>query len=167
MKKVLFLSSFGILVFMLSACSAISSVSDASIKPGDRVGSFTLSTADEKTAGFPHNYTCIENGGQLSCEASVGALVNISPSFYDNTGQGRIEELWSEMTYTMLINGQLVNLQSFGPIDVANPMVSSVRKWNIAVVTQEPGEIIVQHSIVFDGKPDDFTVIWTFIEPLK
>jgi hypothetical protein len=69
------------------------------------------------------------------------------------------------MTYEMLIEGRQVNLQAFGYIDVLNPAVGSVRKWDIAMVTEKPGQIIVQHSVVFDGKPDKFTVTWTFTEP--
>ena len=155
----------GLLVIFLSACSAASQAADGPINPGDQVGDFVFSIADEKIAGLPHNYTCTENGNELVCETTAGTQVNISPSFFDDTHKGRIEELWSDISHEMLIEGRQVNLQAFGYIDVPNPVVGSVRKWNVAVVTKKPGEIIVHHAIVFDGKPDEFTVTWTFTEP--
>ena len=165
MKKVVVQSILGLLAIILCACSAASQATDRPITPGDQVGDFAFSTADEKIAGLPHNYTCTENGDDLACKTTAGTRVNISPSFYDNTFKGRIDELWSGMTYEMLIEGRQVNLEAFGYIDVPNPSVGSVRKWNVAMVTEKPGEIIVQHSVVFDGKPDKFTVTWTFTEP--
>lgn len=165
MKKVVVLSIVGLLAIFLSACSADSQATNGSINPGDQVGDFVFSTADEKIAGFPHNYSCTENGNELACKTTAGTRVNISPSYYDDTHKGRIEELWSDSTHEMLIEGRKVNLQAFGYIDVPNPVVGSVRKWNVAMVTEKPGEIIVHHAIVFNGKPDEFTVTWTFTEP--
>jgi hypothetical protein len=165
MNKVMVQSIAGLLAIFLCGCSTVSQVSVGPIAPGDHVDDFVFSTADEKIAGFPHNYTCTENGNDLTCKTTAGTRVNISPSFYDDTFKGRIEELWSGMTYEMVIGGRPVNLQAFGYIDVPNPAVGSVRKWNVAMVTEKPGEIVVHHSVVFDGKPDDFSVTWTFTEP--
>ena len=165
MKKVMVQSIVGLLAIFLSACSAASQATDEPITPGDQVGDLAFSTADEKIAGFPHNYSCTENGNELACKTTAGTRVNISPSYFDDTHKGRIEELWSGSTHEMLIEGRKVNLQAFGYIDVPNPAVGSVRKWNVAMVTEKPGEIIVHHSIVFNGKPDEFTVTWTFTEP--
>lgn len=154
MKKIMVQSIVGLLAIFLSACSVATQATNGLINPGDQVGDFVFSTADEKIAGVPHNYTCTENSDELACKTTAGTRVNISPSFYDDTRKGRIEELWSGITHEMLIEGRQVNLQAFGYIDVPNPAVGSVRKWNVAMVTEKPGEIIVQHSIVFDGKPD-------------
>jgi hypothetical protein len=48
MKRVVVLSIVGLLVIFLSACSADSQATNASINPGDQVGDFVFSTADEK-----------------------------------------------------------------------------------------------------------------------
>lgn len=135
------------------------------ITPGNKVGEFIFSTADEKIAGYPHNYSCTENGNDLTCKTTAGTLVNISPSYFDDTRKGRIEQLWTDSTHEMIIEGRKVNLQAFGYIDVPNIVMGSVRKWNVAMVTEKPGEIKVSHSIVFDGKPDEFTVTWIFTAP--
>jgi hypothetical protein len=165
MKKVVVLSIVGLLAIFLSACSAGSQATNGLINPGDQVGDFVFSTADAKIAGLPHNYSCTENGDELVCKTTAGTQVNISPSYFDDTHEGRIEELWADSTHEMLIGDRKVNLQAFGYIDVPNPVVGSVRKWNVAMVTEKPGEIIVHHSIVFNGKPDEFTVTWIFTEP--
>lgn len=165
MKKAVVLLIVGLLAIILSACSSGSQATNEVINPGDQVGDFVFSTADAKIAGLPHNYTCTENGDDLVCKTTAGTQVNISPSFFDDTHKGRIEELWSDSTHEMLIEDRKANLPAFGYIDVPNPVVGSVRKWNIAMVTEKPGEIIVYHSIVFDGKPDEFKVTWIFTEP--
>jgi hypothetical protein len=165
MKKVMVQSIVGLLTIFLSACSAATQATYGPINPGDQVGEFFFSTADAKIAGVPHNYTCTENGDKLACTTTAGTRVNISPSYYDDTPPNDIDEIWAASTHEMLIEGRQVNLQAFGYIDVPNPVVGSVRKWNVAIVTDKPGEIIVQHSVVFDGKPDEFTVTWTFTEP--
>jgi hypothetical protein len=165
MKKVVVLSIIGLLAIFLSACSAGSQATNELINPGDQVGGFVFSTADAKTAGLPHNYSCAENGDELVCKATAGTRVNISPSYFDDTHKGKIEELWSDSTHQMSIEDRKVNLQAFGYIDVPNPVMGTVRKWNVAIVTEKPGEIIVHHTIVFNEKPDEFTVTWIFTEP--
>jgi hypothetical protein len=165
MKRVVVLSIVGLLAVLLGACSSRENATNGLINPGDQVRDFVFSTADVKTAGLPHNYSCTENGDELVCETTAGTRVNISPSYYDDTRKGRIEQLWSDSTHEMLIEDQKVNLQAFGYIDVPNPAMGSVRKWNVAMVTEKPGEIIVHHSIVFNGKPDEFNVTWVFTEP--
>lgn len=165
MHKFFNLAIVGLLAVILSSCAADSVQTQGPINPGDRVGDFVFSTADEKIAGFPHNYSCTEKGDAVACKTTVGTRVNISPSYYDDSFSGNIEVLWSESRHEMIIEGRKVNLQSFGYIDVPNPAVGSVRKWNVAMVTDKPGVIIVQHSGMWKGEPFTFTVTWTFTEP--
>lgn len=165
MKKVVRLSILGLFALILCACSPNFQTTNGLINPGDRVGDFVFSTGDEKIATFPHNYACTENGNEIACKTTAGTRVNISPSFYDETHTGNIEKMWANSTFEMTIENRKVNLPAFGYLDVPNPLMGSVRKWNVAMVTEKPGEIIVHHAIVLDGKPQEFTVTWTFTQP--
>ena len=165
MKKAIVQSIVGLLVVFLTACSAVSQATNEPINPGDRLGDFVFSIGDKKIAGVPHNYSCTENGDALACKTTAGTRVNISPSYYDDSFKGKIEDLWSESDHEMQIEGRQVNLQAFGYFDVPNPAVGSVRKWNVAMITDKPGEIVVEHSGVWGGESFKFTVTWTFTEP--
>jgi hypothetical protein len=165
MHKVMVRSIVGLLVVLLCACSGVSRANNGQIKPGDQVGDFVFSIGEVKIAGFPHNYSCTESGDALDCKTTAGTRVNISPSYYDDSFSGKIEQQWSESEHEMLIEGRQVSLPDFGYIDVPNPAVGSVRKWNVAMLTDKPGVIVVQHSGVFGGQPFQFTTTWTFTAP--
>ena len=165
MRMLTILSLIGCLTILCCACAAASPPANQPINPGDRLGDFVFSTGDVSIAGLPHNYTCTESETTTDCKTTAGTQVNISPSFFDNTHSGKIDDLWSEISHEMLIDGRPINLQAFGYIDVPNPMVGSVRKWNVAMLTDKPGSIVVQHSGVFAGKPFQYTATWTFTAP--
>ena len=50
-------------------------------------------------------------------------------------------------------------------IDFNNPMVGTVRVWNVVIVTDKPGKIAAHSTEVVGGDPFDGTVILAFTAP--
>ena len=48
----------------------------------------------------------------------------------------------------MFIEGRPVDLQAFGTTDFDNPMVGTVRVWNVVIVTDTPGKITAHSTEV-------------------
>jgi hypothetical protein len=91
----------------------------------------------------------------------VGTKVNVSNSFYGKD----LDAIWSRHTYDMSIEGRLVNLEAFGPIDTSHPVVGKLRNWNVVIVSDKPGTISIQGSSQLDGETVEMNVILTFIAP--
>ncbi|HSB65494.1 MAG TPA: hypothetical protein VLD65_02895 [Anaerolineales bacterium] len=66
----------------------------------------------------------------------------------------------------MFINDRQVDLQAFGTIDYNHPQVRIIRFGNVVVVTDQPGEIKVRDSGLFDnGDPFTSTSNYVFSKP--
>jgi hypothetical protein len=169
MKKILYLPLITLFVIFLDACTKAAPQSvDEMINPGDRIGDFLITTRDGEDVIFVTKLHCpFDNSTQTeSCEQPVGTKVNVSQGVFADSSSGKtVDELWSEQTHEMLIEGRPVNLQAFGSVDFNNPMVGTVRVWNVVVVTDKPGKITASSKGVVGGDPWNYTAIITFSAP--
>ena len=154
---------------MLAACGgAAKPEATGPINPGDKIGDILITTGDGEDVVFVTKLHCPSDGSTSteSCEQPVGTKVNVSQGIYGDPSTGKsLDELWSEQTYEMTIEGRPVNLQAFGSVDFSHPAVGTVRVWNVAVATEKPGKITARSTGVVGGDPWDYTAIISFIAP--
>jgi hypothetical protein len=139
------------------------------INPGDKIGDFLITIGDSEDVIFVTKLHCPFDASTSteSCEQPVGTKVNVGLGIYDDnlSGGKTLDELWSEQTHEMFIDGRPVNLQAFGAIDFNNPMVGTVRVWNVVIITDKPGKIKARSTGIVGGDPFDYTAVLTFSAP--
>ena len=166
MKKPVDLTLIVLFVFILGACTtATPQSSDEMINPGDKIGDFLITTGNGEDVIFVTKLHCpFDNSTQTeSCEQPIGTKVNVSQGIFADPSIGKtLDELWSEQTHEMFIEGRPVNLQAFGSVDFNNPMVGTVRVWNVVIVTDKPSKITARSTGVVGGDPWNYTAIITF-----
>lgn len=169
MKKLVYLTFIVLFAFILSSCAkATPPPAEGMINPGDKTGDFLITTGDGEDVIFVTKLHCPfdESAQTESCEQPVGTKVNVSNGIFDDSSDGiTLDELWSEQTYEMFIEGRPVNLQAFGTVDFNNPMVGTVRVWNVVIVTDKPGKIIAYSKGIVGGDAWNYTAIITFSAP--
>jgi len=170
MKKIIYLTLIMLFVIVLGACAKTTpQSSDEMINPGDKIGDFLINTGDNESVTFLANIHCPldQSTGIKSCELPVGTKLNVSSCIYDdNLNSGKnLDELWSESTFAILIEGRPVNLQPFGSIDITHSFLGKIRQWNVVIVTDKPSKIAVKNSVVVDGESFEYNFIMSFIAP--
>jgi hypothetical protein len=176
MKKLVYLTISVQLAVFLGACatatpiaSATPTASEEMINPGDKIGDFLITIGDSEDVIFVTKLHCpFDNStGKESFEQPVGTMVNVGLGIYDDnlSGGKTLDELWSEQTHEMFIDGRPVNLQAFGAIDFNNPMVGTVRVWNVVIVTDKPGKIKAHSTGIVGGDPFGYIAMLTFSVP--
>ena len=65
----------------------------------------------------------------------------------------------------MTINGRPVNLQAFGSIDQKHPSVGMMRRWNVVIAAEIPGEITIHYEGTVGDKNFEDTSTYVFILP--
>lgn len=169
MKKSVYLTLIVLFVLSLGACTTEKLQSSKSmINPGDKIGDFLITTGDGEDVIFVTKIHCpYDKRTQIeTCTQFVGEKVNVGLGIFADIPTGKtLDELWSEQTHEMMIEGHPVNLQAFGSIDFNNPMVGTVRVWNVVIVTDKPGKLSAHSTGVVGGGPIDYTAILTFITP--
>ena len=177
MKKPVYLMLIVLFVFILGACATAtpqpvietqSQPNEGMINPGDKIGDFFITTGNGEDVIFVTKLHCpFDNSTQTeSCEQPIGTKVNVSQGIFADPSIGKtLDELWSEQTHEMFIEGHPVNLQAFGFVDFNNSMVGTVRVWNVVIVTDKPGKITAYSKGVVGGDPWNYTAIITFTAP--
>jgi hypothetical protein len=155
-------------MWSVAACASVTQTPSVEpIKPGDKIGDFLITTGDEADAANSHDLNCSQQGeGETYlCDSIVGTNLNVSNGIYDDQYSGKLDELWSNHTYAMTIDGRPVNLQAFGSLDYKHPTVGMMRFWNVVIVAEKPGEITVHSTGVAGDDPFDDTTTYVFIAP--
>ena len=169
MKKLIQLPFIALFAIILGACATATPPSnDAIINPGDKIGDFLITTGVGEDVIFVTKLHCPfdSNTQTESCEQPLGTKVNISQGIFADSSTGKtLDEVWSEQVHEMMIEGHPVNLQAFGSVDFSNPVVGTVRVWNVVIVTDKPGKITAQSKGVAGGDPWNYTAIITFTAP--
>jgi hypothetical protein len=175
-KKPVYLTLIVLFVFILGACTTAtpqpvetpSQRIEGMINPGDKIGDFLITTGDGEDVIFVTKLHCpFDSSTETeSCEQPVGTKVNVSQGIFADPSIGKtLDELWSEQTHEMVIEGRPVNLQAFGSVDFSQPVVGTVRVWNVVIVTDKPGKITAHSKGVVGGDPWNYTAIITFTAP--
>jgi hypothetical protein len=169
MKKIVYLPLITLFVIILGACAKTAPQSvNGMINPGDKVGDFLITTGGGEDVIFVTKLHCpFDSSTQTeSCEQSAGTKVNVSQGIFADPSSGKtLDELWSEQTHEMIIKDRPVNLQAFGSVDFNNPMVGTVRVWNVVIITDKPGKISAHSKGVVGGEPWSYTASITFTAP--
>jgi hypothetical protein len=170
MNKPVYLLLVMLFVLILGACAKATSPSnDGMINPGDKIGDFLITSGNSEDIIYAAKLHCPYDSstGIESCEQPVGTKFNVGEGVYDdNPSSGKtLDEYWSEQTHEMFIEGRPVNLHAFGSVDFNNPMVGTVRVWNVVIVTDKPGKISAHSKGVVGGDPFDYTAVITFTAP--
>jgi hypothetical protein len=169
MKRLVCLTLIVMFAITLGACaSATSQPDDGIINPGDKIGNFLITTGSGEDIIFVTKLHCpFDSSAETeSCEQPVGTKVNVSQGIFADPSSGKtLDELWSEQSHEMVIEGRPVNLPAFGSVDFSNPMVGTVRVWNVVIVTDKPGKITARSTGVVGGDPFDYTAVLTFSAP--
>lgn len=156
MKNLMAFLTISLAALVLSACSAGAS---GSIKPGDKVGDFTItqggSDSVEKVFGWGSAGVCQKQQGEEAwvCQIATDEKVNVSVGIYADSSSGKsLQEVWDEHTFKMFINDQPVDLAAFGWVDVTHPQVGAMRWYDIAIQADQEGEIVVRGEGVVSGQ---------------
>ena len=165
MKKLLYLAIALLCIVLLEGCGKPALPTDLTINPGDRIGDFLITTGGADASHLTPFDCKQETTAKETCTVSLSRKINVSWGIYDDTRSGKLDELWLGHTYAMLIEGRPFNLRAYGPIDVYHPTVGTMRKWNVVIVADKPGQITIHHSLVVAGEPSEETLILVFIAP--
>ena len=169
MRKLIYVILIALFSVIVGACAKTApQPGDEMINPGDRIGDFLITTGDSEDVIFVTKLHCpFDSSTETeSCEQPVGTKVNVSQGiFADLANKKTVDEVWSEQTHEMIIEGRPVNLQAFGSVDFSHPVVGTVRVWNVVVVTDKPGKITAHSKGVAGGDPWNYIAIITFTAP--
>ena len=164
MNKLAYLAAIVLCIIALEACGKAALPTDVSINPGDRLGDFLITTGDDTNQ--LRSVDCTPEGtDKETCTVSVDRKINVSYGVCDDSRTGKLNALWLNQTYEMLIEGRPVNLQAFGPIDTYHPTIGTTRRWNVVIAAEKPGRITIHHSMVAGGEPAEGTLTLVFIAP--
>jgi hypothetical protein len=143
--------------------------SSDSIRPGDMVGDFLVTTGEEGNFKYGFQLDCSEKTSEqktlTSCKSPVDEIINITTGIYDDTNSGKLDEYWSNSNYQLFIEGRPVDLQAFGTVEYTHPIVGVIRFWNVVISTSKPGELNVNDSGVAGGDAFESTTTFTFSTP--
>lgn len=169
MRKLPYVVILILLGFVFTACARTPGPGETQqIEPGDKIGDFTITTGVQGNFIYGFDVQCSEPSADntYSCNATVGESVNVSTGLYDTTGKGKLDEVWANSQYQMFINDRPVDLAAFGTIDYNHAQVGTIRFGNVVIVADQPGEITVRDSGLFDnGDPFSSTSTYVFTQP--
>lgn len=157
------------LVFVITACQSTGQSLNAAFRPGDSINGMSLTTgaADAPPLwAFCSGSQEGEYSKTFNCRApalptlAIGHLFLLSEETFAGLG-------WSELAWQLSINGQPVDLESFGTFDYAMPSMakspSPVREvfekataWNVVLTNLNPGE----HTLHFLAQNDTDSYTW-------
>jgi hypothetical protein len=160
--------SAGLLILM-TACQAAGQSVNMAFRPGDTIDGMGLTTgaADAPSLlAFCSGSRGSDHMQTFDCRApvlpalAIGHLFLLTDEAFANLG-------WSDLVWELSINGQPVDLESFGTFDYVMPSMakspSPVREvfekataWNIVLTNLNPGE----HTLRFQAHNDTQSYSW-------
>ncbi len=153
----------------LPSRAAIVPAENEIVNPGDRVGHFSVVADNGEDVVHIGGMHCLfdRRTNTAFCEQPVGTKVNVGLNVYARSpslgGKG-LDDYWSGATHEMMIESRPVNLQAFGSVDADDPVVGTVRFWNVVVETDEPGTIRIRSAGTLGGDPFRYTTILQYTE---
>lgn len=162
------LLSVGLLV-LLTACQAAGQPLSAAFRPGDTINGMGLTTGAAEAPSllaFCSSSQLSDHMKSFDCRApvlptlAIGNLFLLSDEAFASLG-------WSDLVWEFSINGQPVDLESFGTFDYVMPSMakspSPVREvfekataWNVVLTNLNPGE----HTLRFLAQSDTESYTW-------
>jgi hypothetical protein len=160
--------SAGLLVLM-TACQAADQSVNVAFRPGDTIDGMGLATGAAEAPPLSAFCSGSEQGDHMQtfdCRApvlpalAIGHLFLLTDEAFANLG-------WSDLAWELSINGQPVDLESFGTFDYVMPYIakspSPIREvfekataWNVVLTNLNPGE----HTLRFLAQSDTDSYTW-------
>ena len=168
MKNLACLTLAVLCAILLGACAGTTPQTvGGPINPGDKIGDFTVAKGASEGVDLWWRLSCDEESAEKeTCQSTLGTKVNVSWGFYADTNAGKdLDTVWSSHTLNMEIGGRPVNLQAFGSIEYAHPMMGKMRYWNVVIVTDKPGEITVHSAGGVEGESSETNLTLVFSRP--
>jgi len=155
---------------LLASCTTTEPQPSADpINPGETIGHYEVTTheAGDVRYGWELDTECVHREGKTvnTCELSVGAYVNVSVGVYDDSPSKTLDEIWSEQTYSMEIDGRPVELEEFGYTESVHPVVGAIRYWDVVITASAPIEIVVSSNGTVNGDALVDTTTYVFSRP--
>jgi dienelactone hydrolase len=122
------------------------------IRPGDIVDG-VLVTTGQVGNDMMFDIPCEKKGDVDSCTQTLGRPINITAVVYEETPE-KLQAAWNTFEYTLMINGQQVDLAAFGTIDFIHERTGLyMRAYNVVLIAENPATITTYDvgSIVPDG----------------
>jgi hypothetical protein len=157
------------LLLVLTACQAAGQPLSAAFRPGDNLDGMKLTTGAEDAPPL-WAFCAGSQGGDhvktFDCRApvlqtlAIGHLFLLSEETFAGLG-------WSDLVWELAINGQAVDLESFGTFDYVMPSMAKspspvrevfqkVTAWNVVLTNLNPGE----HTLRFLAQSDTDSYTW-------
>ena len=155
---------------LVSSCSrADGQLSADPINPGETIGQYEVTTheAGDVRYGWELDTGCVHGEGKKvnRCELPVGAYVNVSVGVYDDSPSKTLDEIWSEQTYSMEMDGRSVELEKFGYAESVHPVVGPIRYWDVVITASAPIEVVVSSNGTVNGEALVDTTTYVFGGP--
>lgn len=161
--------SIGWIVILAACQSAGPAGGGAMFRPGDNLGGMNLTTG---AADAPPLWAFCSNPQEnthirtLECRAPVLPTLAIGHAFL-LADEALTNLNWSELVWEMSIDGQAVDLESFGTFEYVMPTMtedsSFVREvfkkaiaWNVVLTNLNPGE----HTLYFRAQSETNSYLW-------
>jgi hypothetical protein len=153
-----------ILILFLAACTEPTPDHETTkdmIALGDTVGEMRFTRIDEYDGLFGLEIYCDDDNpeqiGQsvqeYACETVEGSRVflNCLGAYADSTDE--LDKIWEDVTWSMTVDGQPVDLPSFGTVDMVAYWDSDVpiRSWSVVIENVSAG----QHEIICNWADED------------
>lgn len=157
------------LLALLTACQAAGQSLNVAFRPGDTIDGMGLATGASEAPPLSAFCSGSQQGDHMQtfdCRApvlstlAIGHLFLLSDEAFANLG-------WSDLAWELSINGQPVDLESFGTFDYVMPSMakrpSPVREvfekataWNVVLTNLNPGD----HTLRFLAQSDTDSYTW-------
>lgn len=147
-----------LMVFGLASCAK------STINPGDKVGSFLITTGKIDEVTFMYELDS-SNAVSYETEFEIPWGTKLVCTYGIFNPNENLDVAWSKQTYTLEINGRPVNLPSFGTIDQEHPVVGTMRFYNVVIEADKPGKITVRNAGNTGTTDFDDTFTLIFLPP--
>lgn len=178
MNKILLVAFNVLMISVLITCQSVVELSTdiSMLKPGDKVGDMVITTGAAKApplwafCATPQEYN---DTITLDCEVPPLPKLAIGHTFGVADLAPQTSDV-SELTWTLSLDGQLVDLLAFGTFDIVTPGLANhpslVREafrkttvWDVALENPTLGKHILQGSVVANGRTYAWIVNFTVL----
>jgi len=143
---------------LLTACtsSAVETSQEDMIQPGDMIGETVIRKTVDESETFPVLWHfCDAMLAALTDEKTEECVAAYQPTIFMGQGLGEADlekrnEYWGNMTWEVSINGQQVDLESFGTIEALGG-----RFWNIVLENPPSDPLQIVTTITMNEDPND------------
>jgi hypothetical protein len=150
-------------ILFLSSCSKPTATSTpiAMLQPGDTVNG-VLVTKGTKDTIYGFDLPCTQKDNIFTCTTIFGNSTNVTTAVYGFTPE-ELQSNWETFTYTITIEGQLVDLPAFGTIDFIHQQTGLyMRAYNVALISTDPITLTTHDVGTVSGETTESVLLIAF-----